>query len=249
MTKPKLSVIIVAKNEEKNILPCVESVAWANEIIVLDSGSTDDTIQLLKQANIRIIETDWPGYGPQQNRGIDAATHEWIFSLDADERITPELASEIRSAIEKNQFDVFDVPRKSFFVTKFMQHSDWWPDRTRRLFKKKSARFTDHIIHASLSSNKTVGHLNEPMIHYTFHEYHSVIEKMNRYSSGSALDLNNAGKKSSLSTALGHGLWAFFRTYILKKGFLDGQAGLILAIANAEGTYYKYLKLFELQNK
>ncbi len=243
-----LSVIIVTKNEAHNIAACLASVAWADEIIVLDSGSSDDTVKLAVAAGARVIETDWPGYGPQQNRGIDAATFEWIYSLDADERITPALAAEIRAVTREHKFKVFDVPRRSFFVTRFMEHSGWCPDRTRRLLKKGSARFTSHKIHANLATEETVGHLNEAMIHYSFLNYHAVVEKMNRYSSGSAQDLNAMGKRGSLATAIGHGLWTFIRTYFLKAGFLDGQAGLVLAIANAEGTYYKYLKLWELQN-
>jgi glycosyltransferase involved in cell wall biosynthesis len=244
-----LSVIIATKNEAHNIVACVESAAWADEVIVLDSGSSDDTVALARTAGARVIETDWPGYGPQQNRGIDTAGGEWIYSLDADERITPELAAQIRSAIEGNQFNVFDVPRRSLFVTRFMEHSGWWPDRTKRLFKKGSARFTDHEIHASLETADAVGHLSEPMIHYSFLNYHAVVEKMNRYSSGGANDLNARGKRGSLAAAIGHGMWTFFRTYILKAGFLDGRQGLILAISNAEGTYYKYLKLWELQSR
>ena len=244
-----LSVIIVTKNEAHNIVACLESVAWADEIIVLDSGSSDDTVKLAVAAGARVIETDWPGYGPQQNRGIDAASGDWIYSLDADERITSALATEIRAVIRENKFNVFDVPRRSLFVTCFMRHSGWWPDRTRRLFKKGSARFTSHKIHANLATQDSVGHLKEAMIHYSFLNYYAVVEKMNRYSSGSAHDLNAIGKRGSLAAAIGHGLWAFFRIYILKAGFLDGQQGLILAIANAEGTYYKYLKLLELQNR
>jgi glycosyltransferase involved in cell wall biosynthesis len=244
-----LSIIIVTKDEANNIVDCLESVAWANEIIVLDSGSSDDTISLATAAGARVIKTDWPGYGPQQNRGIDAATCEWIYSLDADERITPELAVEIREAIRENKFNVFDVPRHSLFVTRFMRHSGWWPDRTRRLFKKGSARFTSHEIHANLATEEKIGHLTEGMIHYSYHNYHSVLEKMNRYSSGSARDLYARGKRATLASAIGHGLWAFIRTYFVKAGFLDGQLGLILAISNAEGTYYKYLKLMELESQ
>lgn len=243
-----LSVVIVTKNEAHNIVACIESVAWADEIIVLDSGSNDNTVNLAVAAGARVIETDWPGYGPQQNRGIDAAAGDWIYSLDADERITSALAAEISAAIRENKFNVFDVPRRSLFVSRFMQHSGWWPDRTRRLFKKGSARFTNHVIHANLATQDSVGHLEEAMIHYSFFNYHAVVEKMNRYSSGSAQDLNAMGKRGSLAAAIGHGLWTFIRTYFLKAGFLDGQVGLILAIANAEGTYYKYLKLWELQN-
>lgn len=244
-----LSVIIVAKNEAENIGPCVASAAWADEVIVLDSGSSDATVTLAQAAGAKVLETDWPGYGPQQNRGIAAAQHEWIYSLDADERITPELAAEIQAVLQNPQFEVYDVPRRSLFVTQFMQHSGWWPDRTKRLFKKGSAQFSEHFIHGSLTTTKPIGHLQAPMLHYSYHNYQSVVEKMNRYSSGAAQDLAARGKRSSLAKAIGHGLWTFIRTYLLQAGFLDGQAGLILAISNAEGTYYKYLKLWELQQQ
>ena len=244
-----ISVIIIAKNEAHNIVDCIKSAAFANEVLVLDSGSSDNTVALAIATVATVLQTDWPGYGPQQNRGLDAAKHDWIYSLDADERITPALADEIKLAISKNEFNVFDVPRKSFFVTQFMNHSGWWPDRTRRLWKRNSARFTNHEIHANLATDEPVGHLTEHMIHHSFLSLDAAIEKMNRYSSGSARDLNARGKSGSLSKAIGHGLWAFFRTYIIRRGFLDGKAGFILAVANAEGTYYRYLKLMLLSEK
>lgn len=244
-----LSVIIAAKNEAHNIVDCIKSAAFADEVLVLDSGSTDNTVALALTAGATVIQTDWPGYGPQQNRGIDAAKHNWIYSLDADERITSVLAQEIKLAISLDQFNVFDVPRKSFFVTQFMYHSGWWPDRTRRLCKRGSARFTDHEIHANLATKEPVGHLNEPMIHHSFLTLDSVVEKMNRYSTGGARDFYSRGKRGSLTQAITHGGWAFFRTYIIRRGFLDGKAGFILAVANAEGTYYRYLKLMLLAEK
>ncbi len=243
-----ISVIIATKNEGQNIGACLASVAWADEIIVIDSGSSDDTVKLALEAGARVIETDWPGYGPQQNRAIAAASGEWVYSLDADERVTPELAAEILEAIRVDQYKVFDVPRRSLFVTRFMGHSGWWPDRTRRLFRKGSASFTSHEIHAHLATQEPVGHLKEPMIHYSYLNYHAVVEKINRYSSGSARDLYARGKRGSLRAAIGHGMWAFVRTYLFNLGFLDGRPGLILAIANAESTYYKYLKLWEMQH-
>lgn len=241
--KPKLSVIIVAKNESSNIQDCIASAAWAEEVIVLDSGSRDGTVELATQAGAKVIQTDWQGYGIQQNRGIDAANHEWIFSLDADERITPELAGEIRATIAKSAFQVFDVPRRSLFVSRFMRHSGWWPDRTKRLFKKDCGRFSNHEIHASLQTEYPIGHLQASMIHYSYRDFDSVLEKMNRYSSGSARDLYAKGKTGSLSKALLHGTWSFFRTYLIKLGFLDGKYGFLVAIVNAETTFWKYVKL------
>lgn len=241
-----LTVIIVTKDEVVNIKDCLESAGFADEVLVLDSGSQDGTIELAKTLGARVIETDWPGYGPQQNRGIDAATCDWVFSLDADERITPPLAQEIRVAIDKPMFDGFDVPRQSWFITRFLRHSGWWPDRTRRLVRRGKGRFTNHAIHAHLRVDGSVGHLTQPIVHYSYRTLDSVIEKMNRYSSGSAGDMYARGKRATLLTAALHGMWAFFRTYILKLGILDGAEGFIVSVANAEGSYYKHLKLREL---
>ena len=240
---PTLSVVIVAKNEAINIVDCIKSAVFADEVLVIDSGSTDQTVALALEAGAKVIQTDWPGYGPQQNRAIVASTGDWIYSIDADERITPELATEILAAINIAKFDVFDVARSSLFINKFMRHSGWWPDRTRRLFKRDSAQFTSHEIHANLSTTKPVGHLKNHMIHYSYRNMHDVLEKMNRYSGGSARDLNARGKKASLLSAIGHGVWSFIRTYLIKLGFLDGAEGFILAVVNAESAYYKHLKL------
>ena len=247
--KPTLSIIIVAKNEAINIADCIKSATFADEVLVFDSGSTDDTVKLAKASGAKVFSVDWPGYGPQQNRAIAASTGDWIYSIDADERLTPELADEILDAINKAEFEVFDVARSSLFITKFMRHSGWWPDRTRRLFKRHSAQFTTHEIHANLSSTQAIGHLKQHMIHFSYRNMHDVLEKMNRYSSGSARDLKAKGKKGSLKSAIAHGIWAFIRTYFIKLGFLDGAEGFMVAVLNAESSYYKHLKLKFIQNK
>ncbi len=245
---PTLSVVIITKNETLNIADCVKSAAFADEVLVLDSGSSDDTVKLAVAAGARVIETDWPGYGPQKNRAIDASTGEWVFSLDADERITPELEKEILAAIKQPTFEVFDVPRQSLFVSRFMQYSGWRPDRTKRLFKRGAARFTDNQVHEHLKTTAKVGHLNTSIIHYSYRDVDTVLDKMNHYSSAGAQDLHANGKQGSLFSAITHGFWAFIRTYMIKLGFLDGKEGFILAIANAETTYYKYLKLYFLKH-
>ena len=246
MTRPSLSIIIIAVNEASNIVDCINSAKFADEILVVDSGSTDNTVALAIAAGAKVLQTNWPGYGPQQNRGIDAATGNWIFSLDADERISSALANDILSTIKADTYNVYDVPRSSLYVSRFMKHSGWTPDRTRRLCKRGMARFTTHEIHANLATTHAVGHLSYPIIHYSYHDFHSVVEKMNRYSSGGARDMYAAGKRGSLTKAITHGLWAFLRTYFLRLGFLDGREGFMLAISNAEVTYYRYIKLYYL---
>ena len=238
----KLSIIIISKNEASNIAECIESASFADEIIIVDSGSSDDTLSIARKMGAKAYETDWQGFGFQKNRAIDFSTGEWIFSLDADERIPNELKNEIQQAITQDEFKVFDVPRSSLFISKFMQHSGWSPDRTKRLFKRDAARFSAHQVHEHLESDLNTGHLNTALIHYSYRDLETLMNKMNQYSTAGALDFINQGKKSSLTKALFHGIWAFGRTYFIKLGFLDGSAGLILAISNAEITYYKYLK-------
>ena len=244
---PTLTVVIVAKNEIANIADAVASARFADEVLVLDSGSSDGTQEAARAGGARVVDTDWIGYGQQQNRGIDLATGDWIFSLDADERIPEELAAEIRATIARGDHDGYDVPRRSLFVSRFMSHSGWWPDRTRRLMRRGRGRFTEHLIHANLRIDGTVGHLRNPLVHYSYRDLNSVLEKMNRYSTGSAYDLHQRGRRATLGSAIRHGLWAFFRTYVLKAGFLDGAEGFMVAVVNGESSYYKHLKLRELR--
>jgi glycosyltransferase involved in cell wall biosynthesis len=238
-----LSIVIITKNEALNITDCLVSAAFADEILVMDSGSHDNTVALARSMGAKVVETDWIGFGHQKNRGLYNAKGPWIFVLDADERISAELANEIQEVIKQNQYDVFEVSRRSLFVSKFMNHSGWRPDFTKRLFKKEVAKFSTHNVHEHLETIHKYGRLKAPLIHYSYRDFETVLAKMNSYSTAGALDAYNSGKKGSLKKAIGHGLWAFIRTYIIRAGFLDGREGLMLSIANAEATYYRYIKL------
>lgn len=242
-----LSIIIAAKNEANNIAECVRSASFADEVIVLDSGSTDGTPQIAQTAGAQVVATDWPGYGLQQVRGIGLAKSDWVLSLDADERISPALQSEIRQAIQKPTADGYRLPRLSSFCGSFIHHGGWRPDYTLRLVKRNKAGFTDHFLHAHMTVTGSRTDLRESLIHYSYRDLDDVLEKLNRYASGNAKDLHDRGVKGSLGKALSHGIWAFIRTYFFRAGFLDGRYGLMLAIYNAESTYYKYLKLLALQ--
>lgn len=245
---PTLSVIVVAKNESRNIVECVKSCSFADEVLVLDSGSTDGTPDLARQAGAKVIETDWPGYGPQQQRGIQAARCDWVLSIDADERISPELQAEIIRTLEKPAADGYRLPRLSTFCGQFIHHSGWRPDYTLRLVKRELAGFTDHFLHAHMTVDGTKADLKHPIIHYSYRDLRDVLDKLDRYSSGNARDMASRQiPPKGLGHALAHGFWAFFRTYFLRAGFLDGPAGLMLAIYNGECTYYKYLKYRELR--
>jgi len=245
----KLSVVIISKNESINISQCVKSASFANEVLVIDSGSDDDTIKLAKKAGARVFSRKWLGYGAQKNLAIKLAKGEWIFSLDADERIDKNLAAEIMSVIKNNQDFVYEVSRKSLFVSKFISYSGWRPDFTRRLFKKDAGAFQEKSVHEHFITNSKVARLKESLIHYSYRDLETVLKKINIYSSYGASDYHKAKIHGSLLKAITHGLWAFFRTYFVKFGFLGGAEGFMLAFANAEYSYYKYLKLYYLDRQ
>ena len=243
-----LTVVIVAKNEAKNITECVASALFADEVLVLDSGSSDDTAALAERAGARVVRTDWPGYGPQVARGFGLATTAWVLSLDADERIGSALRTEVLAAIRSNAFDGYRIPRLSEFCGRFIHHAGWRPDHTLRLGRRELAGFTDHFLHAHMTVNGRVGELEESLVHFSYPNIDDVLEKLGRYSSGHARDMLASGKSASVPKAVMHGLFAFIRTYLFRLGFLDGQHGLMLAVYNAEYTYYKYIKLMFLKS-
>lgn len=240
----ELSVIVITKNEAANIRACLESVAWASEIIVVDSGSTDDTVAIARKFTPHVYVHDWPGFGAQKNRALDYATREWIFSIDADERVTPELRAEIEAVLAKPKEDAYRVPRLSSFCGRFMRHSGWYPDYVLRLFRREKGRFSDALVHESVQLRGSVSHLRQPLLHYSYRDFEDVIAKLNSYSAASAAMLQRRGKRGGLSAAISHGLWAFIRTYFLRAGFLDGREGFMLAVMNAENSYYRYIKLW-----
>jgi glycosyltransferase involved in cell wall biosynthesis len=245
----RLTIVIVAKNEARNIAECVAGAAFASEVLVLDSGSSDATVELAERAGAKVVRTDWPGYGPQVARGFAMATSSWVLSLDADERITSALRDELMQAMRTGTHDGYRIPRLSEFCGRFIRHSGWHPDHTLRLGKRERSGFTDHFLHAHMTVNGSIGDLKSSLIHYSYPDIHDVLEKLDRYSSGHARDMQaRGGKPASVPQALLHGVFAFVRTYFLRLGFLDGQHGLMLAVYNAEYTYYKYIKLMFLQS-
>jgi len=246
----RLSVIVITKNEAQRLRRCLGSVPFADEIVVVDSGSTDGTERLAQDLGARVITAaDWPGFGPQKNRALDAARGTWVLSLDADEWLDPELAAQVQAMVRQplaaGTPAAFSLPRLSSFCGQWMRHSGWYPDRVARLFQRGRARFSDDLVHERLQVEGRVdalggGHL----LHDSIPSLHLAVDKMNRYSSGRAQDLLRTGRRGGLGRAIGHGLWAFVRTYFLKRGFLDGRLGFVLAVNNGEASYYRYLKMW-----
>lgn len=243
-----LSVIVITKNEEAVIRRCLESVAWADEIVVVDSGSTDRTQSISRELGAKAHPTaDWPGFGPQKNRALDLATGDWVLSLDADEWLPPELQAEVRNTVAgPSPHSAFRVPRASYFCGRLMRYSGWWPDPVLRLFRRGRARFSNDLVHERLIVDGTVGELSYPLLHESFAGLEEVLDKVNRYSSAGAQMMVADGRAGSLTSAVAHGAWTFMRTYVLKAGFMDGREGFMLAVSNAEGVYYRYLKAWLL---
>ena len=241
--QPRLSIAIITLNEQANLPDCLASVAFADEIVVVDGGSHDRTCDIARAAGARVIDApDWQGFGVQKNRAIDACSGDWVLSIDADERVPEKLRGEILSALREPAFDVYEIPRCSYYCGRFMRHSGWWPDRVRRVFRRGTARFSNAPVHESLQTDRVIGRLQNPIEHWSFRTMEQVLDKVNRYSSLSAPVVLARGRPPTLATAILHGAAAFFRTYVLKRGFLDGSHGFMLAVSNAEGSYYRYVK-------
>ena len=225
----RLSVALITHDEEPNLPDCLASVAWADEIVIVDNGSSDRTVAIARERGARVIETpDWPGFGVQKNRALDACTGDWILVLDADERVSPALRAEIEAVLRAPAHDVYRMPRSSSYCG--------------RTLRPGAARHNTARVHERIEFAGSIGTLREPLLHISFRTLDQVIGKMNRYSTESARALHSAGRRPGLGTAIVHGLAAFLRTYVLRLGFLDGRHGFLLAVSNAEGSYYRYVK-------
>ena len=239
----KLSVIIITKNEAENIRACLESVKWADEIIVVDSGSSDATVEICREFGAQVHEHDWPGFGMQKNRALSYATNEWVFSLDADERVTADLKAQLIKAMENGSEDGFYVPRLSQFCGRFIRHSGWYPDYVLRLFKRTKGRFSDDMVHERVILEGAAGRLSSPLLHYSYINEADVQRKTGQYARAGALQMLKNGKTATFADAPLRAGWAFIRTYCLRLGFLDGIAGFNVAMMNARTTYLKYRQL------
>ena len=240
---PRLSAIIIAKNEAGNIAACLDTLAFCDERIVVDGDSDDDTAEIAQAKGARVAAAaEWHGFGAQKNFALSLAGGDWVLSVDADERVSAALALAIATAIAQDGFDGYEMPRRSSFLGREMRHSGWWPDHVLRLFRRGRARFTDDPVHERVVCEGPVGRLAEPLLHYPVLRIEDAIGRMDRYSTAGADMLVAAGRRVSFASGIAHGLWSFLRAYVWRLGFLDGREGFLLAVANAEGTYYRYMK-------
>ena len=238
----RLSVIIITKNEAANIGACLDSVAFADERIVVDGDSDDATAQIAAEKGARVVSRRFDGFGPQKKFALTLAQGEWVLAIDADERVSAALARAIEIAIGQAGADAYEIPRLSSFCGRQMRHSGWSPDHVLRLFRRGRARFTDDIVHERVVCDGVVARLAEPLLHAPVIRLEDALSRVDRYSTAGAEILRANGKRVTFLSGIAHGLWTFLRTYILRAGFLDGCEGFLLAVANAEGTYYRYMK-------
>ncbi len=239
----RLSAIVIAKNEAKNIGACLDTLRFCDERIVVDGGSEDATAAIAEKKGARVVvHREWKGFGPQKNFALSLAKGDWVFSIDADERVSPELAAAMRGVIAEGLYDAYQMPRLSSFCGKPMRHSGWYPDYVLRLFRRGKARFSDDLVHEKVSCEGPVGWLNEPLIHHPVEWLEDSLSRMDRYSTARAQMIVDSGKRVSFMTGIVRGLWTFVQTYFIRLGFLDGREGFLLAVLNAEGTYYRYMK-------
>ena len=242
-----LSVIIITRNESANIVACLESVAFADEVIVLDGQSTDDTVELAQNLGAKVFLADsWEGFGPQKNKALRFATHDWVLSIDADERVSADLSMEIQRVLSHPRFTVYDIPRLTNFCGQWIHHCGWRPDRVTRLFQKHTARFSDDVVHEKLLSlqDDPKGRLQHSLLHYSYPTAQSYWRKLQVYSQAWADQKFAHGHTTSMSRAVSSGLIAFIKSYIFRLGFLDGAMGLAVCILQGQAAYGKYFTLY-----
>src|SRR5215831_12177531 len=241
-TSVMLSAIIITRNEAANIGACLESVAFCDERLVVDSGSDDDTVKIAKAAGATVMTHPWTGFGAQKNFALSQARGDWVLSIDADERVSAPLAAEVLSTIRAASANGYEIARLSTFLGRPMRHSGWFPDYVLRLFRRQKARFTDDLVHERVICEGPVGRLSAVLDHHPVRRLEDALRRVDGYSTASAEMLAASRRRVSFSTGITHGLWSFVRAYVLRLGFLDGREGFLLAVANAEGTYYRYMK-------
>lgn len=243
-----LSVVLITLNEADNLPRTLASVGWAHEIVVVDSGSIDSTVQIAREAGARVFEEPWKGFGAQKNSAIGHATGDWILSLDADEEVSPELAAEIQSLLAGNPaFATYRIPRLNHFLGRPLRHGGYWPDPKLRLFRRGAARFEDRAVHETVQASGPVGRLKNPLLHHCYPTLEDYIEHMNRYSSLGAAALVAAGRAprslpALISSAVLNPAATFLYNYFLRLGFLDGREGLLQHLNHSVYIHWKYAK-------
>jgi glycosyltransferase involved in cell wall biosynthesis len=243
-----LSVVIIARNEEENLPRCLKSVSFADEIILVDSQSTDRTVEIAESFGARVSQVEWKGYGPAKQSALNRACGKWVFSIDADEEVTPRLREEIKQIIAADgPHDGYSVNRMTNFLGRWIRHSGWYPDRVLRLFKRANGKFSSDIIHEEALVEGSIGQLKNDLLHYSYPDLESYLERSNRYTTIGAEAAYKIGKRYHFFSLLIKPLAAFSKCYLTGLGFLDGVEGFMIATLSAKAAFVKYCKLRTLQ--
>ena len=247
----RLSVYIIAFNEAEKVRATIQSVRWADEIVLVDSWSTDGTAQIASDLGAKVVQVKFTGFGELRNQALLACSHEWIFSLDADERCTPGAAAEIRRIVsDPHAVDAYWTPRRNYFMGRWIKHSGWYPNyRQPQLFRKGALSYDQKPVHEGyiVHSDKPIGVMREAIWQFPFKNMAEVMQKANRYSTLGAEKLKD--RDLSMGGALGHAVWTFVKHYVFKRGFLDGWAGFVIAFSHFEYTFYRYVKAYEASQR
>ncbi len=243
------SVAVITKNEEDNIEEALKSVEDFEDIVVVDSGSRDRTVEICKRYTDRVYQHEWQGFARQKQKALDYCEKQWVLILDADERVTPELKSEIHVSINNTSISGFYLPRKNFFLGKWIKHGGWWPDHALRLFRKDVSHFEQREVHEKIAVRGDVGYLKSPLEHYTYRTLSDYIGKMELYSSLSASELSNRKVKTSAISTVVNPCFVFVKMFFLRQGFRDGMHGFLLAVLYSFYTFLKYAKVWEKKGK
>ena len=246
----KISVAIITKNEEANIRACLESVRWADDLVVVDSGSTDQTLQICREYPARIFVEEWKGFARQKNSAIAKTRHQWVLSLDADERIPLKLKEEIEKEINQDRpCNGYFIARKNFFAGRWIRHCGWFPDYNLRLFRKSRGRFQERAVHERVQIEGKAERLQNFLIHETYHSVGDFLQRMDRYSTLAAREMDQEGKQFRIFDLLFRPPFTFFQMYLIRLGFLEGYWGFLLSGLYSFYTFTKYSKLRELKER
>jgi len=246
---PKLSVTVITKNEAADINATLTSVRWADEIVVVDSHSTDDTVAIARRHTDRVVVRDWTGYIDQKNYAASLAAHDWILSVDADERVTPELASEVKARLQSDPREAaFRIPRVTWHLGRWIRTTDWYPDYQLRLYDRRCAQWTGRYVHEAVTVRGATGLLRGELQHYAYRNIADHLETIDRYTTFAARQMHEEGRGASLLQLAGHPPLAFLRNYLAHGGIRDGVPGFIISAMNAYYVFMKFAKLWELQH-
>ncbi len=245
-----ISATLITFNEERNIAEALKSISWADEIVVVDSGSNDATLEVCRQFTNKIFHRDWTGYVDQKNFAVEKARHDWILSLDADERSSPELRTEIQELAGKGFHKPgYKIPRVAFFMGRWIRHGDWYPDYQLRLFDRMCGKWEGGRVHESVRTSGKPEFLHGEIYHFTYRSLSDYLRRLETYSNLAAFDYQQRGKSATLRTLLANPFAVFIKAYLLKRGFLDGTPGFAIAVMGAVSVFFKYAKLYELKLK